>query len=541
MLKRLTIENLVLVDCETVVFQEGFNVLSGETGAGKSALMGALGLALGDKCDASLIRRGATRAIVEAVFAKPVAAVWQELMEQEGLETDLSDEVTLRRELSSNGRSRAFLNEQLVTLSFLKELSPYLVKRIGQEATYKLRSPELQRELLDRYAASETALRNFQQSYEQERSIEEELQALLVDSDRRERERIACEEDLEEIRNVNLRDDEEKEIFDEYTLLSNTEAIVEKVNRLCQEIDESDHSLLSRMRYLNPGMDSLVALDSSFEAIAVNFKDVLLNLQDISYALRERLDISEGSSERMEELSLRLAAINRLKRKYGRTVAEIQEREAVLESRLQICLDADVQIRKLELRLKELKKDTEHWAAILTDKRDVSCQLFQEAVQQEIRLLNMPKADFQVRISKSKRSSYGDEKIEYFLAPNPGEPMVSVAESVSGGELARLLLSIKVVLAAKEPPSTLLFDEIDAHIGGETAAAVGKKLRQLGAAHQVLCITHFAQVAVQAHTHLKITKNEIVGRTRTSINPLIGHERQSEIVRMTGGEAALLL
>jgi DNA repair protein RecN (Recombination protein N) len=533
MLKELRLTNIVLVESAVLVFASGFNILSGESGSGKSAIMNALNLIAGDRSDTSIIRRGSEKGTVEAVFDIDAIPLLHQFLNESGIEHEPSSELFIKRELSASGKSRAFINNQLAQLSLLKQVSAFLFDIVGQHANQKLLSLDYHRQALDAYGDLQEDCTAFAVCWDKEMHVRTSLEKLIHSEAQRMRDIEICRMEIEELLQANLKDDEE-ELFAEYTQLSNADELAQKTGEISRALDGEKGSVLALLsRQKNP-FEQLALLAPSLSEIAAAFENALLELQEVAHSLRTFESRIEHNPARAAELNERLELIAKLKRKYGATVPEMQNYLIQSQQKLTYLENADVEIEELQQQLKELNDKSNFLAQKLSEKRRQAARDFQCTIVNHLQALNMPKVEFIVDISQQKRSRNGDDKIEFFLVPNVGENQVSLRDCASGGELSRVMLAMQAMLAGKEQIPCLIFDEIDANIGGETATAVGEKLSKIGSQHQVLCITHFPQVAKFAEHHLKIFKQEVDGRTVTNIDILNKTARHQEIARMQG-------
>lgn len=533
MLKHLNIQNIILVEQASIPFSAGLNILSGETGAGKSAIMYGLSLAIGERSDTSLIRRGCEKGIVEAIFELKNDQIIT-LLEEGGIEHEIGNDLIIRREIAQSGKGRIFINNQLAQLSFLRKLGLHLVQIVGQHANQSLMSLDYHREAIDLFGNLHPLLRQFQQSYDEERKIQEELEKMVQQESQRLREIDICLRELEELDEARIKENEDEELFAEFTLLSNAEEISSKVNDINQALSGERNPLLQALNRQKQTLESLVTYDSSLQETSQSFQNIFLELQEIAHTLRHYQSRQHFDPERLHEIDERLALLNRLKRKYGATTNEILNYQTETRAKLIRLENANHEIEDLQQRLNDAKVITEKMAHDLTQQRQHYASQFELAITQEIQSLNMAKAQFNVQLTAQKRSKEGDDRIEFFLCPNVGEHQIPLKDGASGGEISRILLALQALLAGKDKNATLIFDEVDANIGGETATIVGDKLRQISSQHQVICITHFPQVASQAHHHLQISKEEKEGRTMTIVQTLDPFSREKELARMSG-------
>lgn len=539
MLKALHLTNIVLVESAHIEFEKAFNVLSGESGSGKSAIMNALNLIAGERSDLSYIRRGAEKGIVEAVFDIENIPALIKLLEETGIDHEAGNELLIRRELSTTGKSRAFINNQLAQISLLKQVSEHLFEIVGQHANQKLLSLDYHRHALDLYGDQTKEVAAFFQSWDQELQIEHTLQQLINSEAQRIRDCEVCRMEIEELEEANPIEGEEEELFAEYTQLSNADELLQKsgdLNRLLT----GEKGVLQALNRQKANFTQLVRLAPSLADSLTSYENTLLELDEVARALSIFEARIENNPERADKINNRLELFAKLKRKYGSTLSDINAYLKNSREKLKNLENADDQIAHLKEQLKEVSDRTNTLATTLSAKRKQAALKLQKAIEKNLRTLNMPKVEIFVEVIPQKRSRYGDDKIEIFITPNVGEHRVSLRECASGGELSRTMLSMQAVLAGKENIPTLVFDEIDANIGGETATVVGEKLHSIGTQHQVLCITHFPQVAKFAQHHMRISKKEVDGRTVTIVDTLDEKAHQNELLRMYGGKNEIL-
>lgn len=536
MLKHLRISNIVLVESAEIPFEEGFNVLSGETGAGKSAILHALNLVTGERSDATLVRHGAEKGVVEATFDIDKMPQLRALLESSGIDHADGEELIVRREISSaSSKSRAFVNNQQAQLGLLKQLSNILMDIVGQHVNRKLLTTENHREVLDLYGDLEAETAAVSRAWSEEQALRMRLEELQSGESQRLRNIEVCEMELEELQQANLKDGEEEDLFAEYTLLSNSEELSAKVHEVSQVLSgERQASVLPMLIRHKQALEQLHRIDPAFADALQSYESALVELQEIAQMLRQYQGRIEHNPARLEEVNERLTLINRLKKKFGTTVADIKAYQEKAEKRLHQLQNADNEIEELKNKLKAVSEGNDKLCKQLTGHRKEAAAKLDKAITKELRSLNMSKATFTCQITSQERNRHGDDRVEFFFCPNVGEKQISVKDCASGGELSRIMLALQALLAGKERTPSLIFDEIDANIGGETAVVVGEKLKQIGRKHQVLCITHFPQVAKQADHHLQISKHEQGGRTRTTVRLLDATSRENELLRMSG-------
>lgn len=539
MLKQLRISNIILIESQQIDFSSGLNIISGETGSGKSAIMNSINLISGDRADSSLLRSGAEKGIVEAFFDIDKLPEVEKVLNDSGIDHETGEELILRREILSSGKSRAFINNQAAQITLLKKLGSYLLDITGQHANQRLFSLDQHRVILDTFGEAEEACQAFGKSWDKENKIHEELDELIRGESQRLRDIEVCRMELEELEEANLKANEEEDLFSEYALLFNAEERACRVNEITHSLSNDRNAILAILNRQKINFDQLVKIDPALGELAKSYENALIELQEVAHSIRNYSTHIEHNPERANEVNQRLSLINRLKRKYGQNIEDINDYKKKIKLKLETLEKADTKIEELQKACKEIEEQNNKLALELTFLRKTMAQKLEKTVVQHLRNLNMPKVEFITEVTEQKRTCFGNDRIEFFLIPNVGEHKISVRECASGGELSRLMLAIQTVLSGKQQTPTLIFDEIDANIGGETATIVAEKLKEIGQKHQVLCVTHFPQVAKQADHHLQISKEEHKGRTLTVVTSLHDEARERELGRMLGLTAAM--
>lgn len=540
MLKNLLIQNIILVEHADIPFEQGLNILTGETGSGKSAIMYGLNLAFGERTDSSLLRKGCEKGTVEAIFNMEGLDPLIQLLYESGFDHS-GPELIIKREISSSGKSRLFINHQAAQLSFLKLVGQHLVQMVGQHANQKLLSTDYHRSVIDLFGDLESLLKKFKESHNKENILRLKLKTLIEAESQRLREIDISQSELEELEEARIKLGEDEELFTEYSLLINSEELHQKAEEVNQAFSGDKHAILMPLNRLKNTMEALALLDPSIEETSKAFQNAFLELQEISYTMRNYKNRVHSDPERLQRVNERLGLLNKLKRKYGATLADVLAYQEATQTKLQSLLNADVEIEETQKLLASVEQETHSLANELTTQRQFHGQTFAYLMTEQLHSLNMKKAQFLVQVSTQKRSSEGDDKVEFFLLPNVGEHQIALKEGASGGEISRVLLALQTIMAGKEQTPTLIFDEVDANIGGETASIVGEKLKAISQRHQVICITHFPQVATQAQHHLQISKQEKEGRTITQVVHLSTSQRKQELARMAGKLGTRLL
>ncbi|WP_075883072.1 DNA repair protein RecN [Candidatus Protochlamydia sp. W-9] len=533
MLKQLRIQNIILVENADISFSSGLNILTGETGSGKSAIMHGLSLAIGERVDTSLIRKGCDKGIVEAIFDIDRLDL-NNLLEEGGIDHESHQDLIIRREIAITGKNRIFINNQSAQASFLRKLGSQIVQIVGQRANQNLFTLDYHREVLDIYGGLSPFLLRYKESYVYENELKKRLDLLIQQDAHRMREIDICKSEWEELEEAQLKSGEDEELFTEYTILFNSEELSEKTREINQALSGEKVSILAILNRQKQNLESLSHFDPILKEVEQSFQSVFLELQEISHTLRHYQNKLNHNPERLQIVNERLSLLNRLKRKYGGTIDEVIHYQQEIKQKLFRLENTDIEIEELKIELQQVQTDTNNLARILSEKRVLLARQLQTALSTQLHALNMPKAEFKVTIEPQKRTLIGDDKIEFFLQPNVGEHQIALKDGASGGEISRVLLALQTILAGKEKILTLIFDEVDANIGGETASIVGDKLKEIGKQHQVICITHFPQVASLADHHLQISKVEKDGRTLTQVQKLDKISCQQELARMAG-------
>jgi DNA repair protein RecN (Recombination protein N) len=536
MIKYLILNNLVLIDTCEIHFSPSFNVVTGETGAGKTALIEAIGLALGDRADSALIRKGCDRAFIEVAFEIKVLEHLKAMLEEAGLSLDPGEFLVVRREIAKEGKNRAFINCRMVPLPFLQKIGEELIDLIGQRTHQLLLHSDAQRDLVDLFGGLEADLKVFQAAYAHEKELQKQLEGLQQFSSHREKNEEIWRLQLEEIESIGLKKTEEEAVYEKYQRLANAQEISEKIEMVIRGLSESSSAVLSQLSSFSRTCDSLLAYDQSFSEPANLIHESQIGLSEALRFLQSYSQNIDNDPNTFQFLENRLNAIARLKRKYGSTFEEIESFLAKIKAELAGLANLSDQIQTAENALKRAHIITEQAAQELTIKRKEIALRLQKALSSQLQYLNMSGAEVIIDILVQPRNLSGDDLIQFWIKANPGELPGLVKEHSSGGELSRLLFAIKTVLAEKNNTPTLIFDEIDANVGGKTASIMGEYLQELGKHRQVICITHFPQVASAADTHFRVQKKEVEGRTKTEIRHLSKKEREQELLRMLGGK-----
>ncbi|MBU6951985.1 DNA repair protein RecN [Hahella sp. HN01] len=533
MLTHLSIRNLAIASHLELDFAEGMTAISGETGAGKSIVLDALGLTLGDRSSADIVRHGCERAEVSAVFdlrRLPEALAWLK-----SRELDNGAECILRRTVTNEGRSRGYLNGQPVTMQDLRELGETLMDIHSQHEHQSLLKKETHLKMVDDFGGHSQQLQQVRDHFQSWRRIAAKLKEKLSHSEEQEARLQLLTYQVEELDALALLEGEIEQLEQEQEQLANAENIIMKVQQVGEGCLEADGGCIDQLRRAIHLLEEINLNNASLQTARQMLNEAMIQLDEANGELRHVLDSVEINPERLQEVEARLTAIYDLARKHRVAPEELMTRHVELASELNSLTDGEENLEKLEAQSKELEQKYNQAAKKLTSMRTKAGEKLQGAVKKQLVKLGL-NPEFIIQFSPLKSpSALGDEEAEMLISMNPGQPPKPLQKIASGGELSRISLAIQVVAAASSDTPTLVFDEVDVGIGGGTAEIVGRMLRELGAKAQILCVTHLAQVASQAHNHLFVTKHVSSGQTQSAILKLEGSDRIHEIARMLGG------
>jgi DNA repair protein RecN (Recombination protein N) len=549
MLRSLRIKNYALVDHLEVEFQPRLNVLSGATGAGKSIIVGAVDLILGERASSQVVRTGSETASIEAVFQPPKDPIIREILVRLGMAPQ-EGTLLIRREISNKGQNKCFLNDRLITLTSLKALGDRLADLHGQHEHQSLLNVERHTEFLDHYGDLNNLLSLVGDVYCILRQKQKELTDLRTNKKMDEEKRQLYKFQIQEIQKADLHPEEEDKLAKERRILENAETLFQMASNLYHQLHESEASVLERLSVLSRDLKNGAGIDSRLKDPKEALESCLITLQDVVRTVEDYKGHLEFDPEKLEMIRERLNLIVTLKKKYGKDVEDILKYKVQIESELNKIENKDRIIENLEEETTKLSGDLKKACCLLSQKRKEKASQLSRRIQKALTGLGMDKTKFEIRISQKEdphglivldgKRVFADEggmdQVEFFVSPNPGEELKPLARIASGGEISRIMLALKSILAKVDRVETMIFDEIDVGIGGEVASAVGKSLKDLGFSHQVIVITHLQQIASQADHHFKVFKEGIKGRTVTRIKHLDPEERVKEIARMISGE-----
>jgi DNA repair protein RecN (Recombination protein N) len=537
------IKNLALVEELEWQMGSGFIAVTGETGAGKSIIIGALQLLLGERADKSVIRTGADLCTVEAIFSgKDLQKLNPQLVEA-GIEPCEHD-LLLKRTLSSTGTNRQFINGSPTTLSILKNLGDQLVDLHGPHDHQSLLSPETQLSLLDSFARAEEQLDEYRKHYRQLQTLLAQHAALDTAETAREQELDLLRHQITEIKSANLIAGEEEEIEKRYKLASNSKRLIELASAIANKLSEADDSVLSQLAETQRLLRELEKIDSSISQFSSTHAASVVELSEIAGALSAYAEKLDLDPQQLAALEQRVSLFESLKRKYGGsivTVIAFGERAAEQMRKIE---GRDAELEHLAKEIDNVRAQMNRAGEALRKTRTKAAPKLSENIGRNLRDLGFRQSEFEAKLSAlDEPRPNGFDSVELLFSPNPGEPLKPLRAIASSGEISRLMLAIKSALAAHDAIPLLVFDEIDTNVGGEIAHAVGTKMQTLGHDHQVICITHLPQVAAAASSNFVVTKEIARGRTFSNLHEVTGKARQEEIARMLGGksESALKL
>lgn len=537
-LLELRVENYAVIDSLTVEFAPGLNLLTGETGAGKSILIDALSLLLGDKASTDMVRHGAEKAVVSGVFETEERAT--KILEENGIEPE-EGQIIIKREIALAGKARVFVNNQPATVALLRLLAPSLASIHAQNETILAFDAPARMVLLDVYAGNE--LHDLQQKYVAWTAIRERIAGFERDEQDRLRMADLWNFQNKEIESARLGASEDQKLETEKRVLANAEKLYGGAMAAYELLYESDSSAIAHISAAKKQIEELARFDPKFQESVTALLNARAVIEDVSATARDYADSIDASPERLAQVEDRLALLDRLKRKYGSTVDEVIAYGEEVARKLSELENREDLLRALNGQSEAAAASYLSAAQAISKMRYSAARELQKLVEAEVNQLAM-KAQFRIEVSGADEpenwTTAGFDNVAYLISPNPGEPLRPVEQIASGGELSRVMLALKATIetgkkSRNSVQRTLVFDEIDTGIGGRAAEAVGKKLKSLARANQVLCITHLPQIASFADHHYLIEKAEVLGRARTVVRQLKPEERTEEIARMLSG------
>lgn len=548
MLEELRIKNFVLIEDLTLKFGKGFNVLTGETGAGKSILIDALSGVLGEKMTTDMIRSGFDKAVLEGVFNIASASNVRTILEESGIDCD-DDVLVLRRELFSSGKGRCFANATPIPINRLKEISDYLVDIHGQNEHQNIARIAKHREILDAFAGHQKLLEKIGELYQRLFSLKEALNSQMTDEREKARRIEYLSFAIEEITSARLSPQEEEDLKNESQILANAEKIFNDA-RLSSDLLKGDGGILSSLKKVEQCLSSISKYDTNISDTLDGIRTSLYSLEDAASFLRNYTRGINFSPERVNEVESRLALIASLKKKYGATIQEILDYAEKSRRELEAISSSEERVETIKAEFQTAVREAKTVALELSESRKKSAAILESKVMSELKDLGMGGTSFRVSITRETSPDgdieadskkyvlypHGIDRVEFLIAANQGEALKELRRVASGGEMSRIMLALKNVLLSSDIVESLVFDEVDAGIGGRTAETVGRKLKSLSKNRQVLVITHLPQIAAMSDIHFTVQKSASGNRTVTSVQRLDRNEKIKEIARMLSGE-----
>ena len=537
MLEQLTIKNIAVIDKLSVTFDNGLSVLTGETGAGKSIIIDSINMILGDRAKKELIRNGTDYAQVEAVFE--MTDTVREVLTENDIDCD-DDCVIITRKITTDGKSTARINGSAVTLNMLRDIADMLINIHGQHDNQALLTPRKHIGFLDSFAKDDAELDAYRDTYQKRNEVKKELDKLLANVGERMQRADLLAYQVNEINAANLTEDEEDELISERNILERAEEIQDNVMRAVASLYDSDDGASAYDR-ISEAQSALGNISDVSDTLREAYDAITTALYSVEESAREIRDFGAGvefDEEALARTQERLDMINRLKRKYGGTVSDIIEYGKKAQKELSEIETSDERADGLKLELEKLEKELQQCAEKLTAVREKSAEILQTEIENALHELNMEKAKFAVHISVKEYSSDGADNVEFLISTNPGEELKPLVKIASGGELSRVMLAIKSILAKSDAVDAMIFDEIDTGVSGSAAQKIADKLKTIAKTSQVICITHLPQLASVADTHFLIEKDVDGEMARTTLVNLDKNGRITELARIVGGGEA---
>ena len=535
MLTKLEIQNYILIDQLNIDLSEQFSVITGETGAGKSIIMGALGLILGDRADSTFCREASKKCFIEGIF-KITNNVQLKTLFQEN-EIELSDELIIRREISAQGKSRAFINDTPVTLTTLKEITSHLVDLHQQFDTLTLGDTDFQRTVIDALASNQKELASYQAIFTHWKEKEKKLESLVAQKEDFEKTLSYKQHLFEELSGAQFQENELENLEQDLKFLENVADIKSQLAAATELLEQSDNPMVQQLKQLANNLETIVQWQPAFESIVTRLKAAQIEIADIANDLNSWQDKIDFDDQKIAHTQERLSlGYHLLKKHKVQTTAELLQITAQLEKDLSEVLNLNDHINELTIQVQKLEKEVVAAATLLSIKREKQMMPLTQNVNKLLHQVGMPNAKIKVTLDKVAYHFYGNDKIDILFDANNTEKFEPIKKVASGGELSRLMLCIKSLVARSVDLPTLIFDEIDTGISGEPAKQVGLLLQNLGKARQVLCITHQPQIAAKGNTHLYVYKEQKANTTHTYLKTLDSKERIHHIATMIGGD-----
>ena len=536
MISRLHIENIAVIENADIDFRNGFIALTGETGAGKSILIDSINILLGNRASRDLVRTGCSKAFVSAEFDN--VAGLEKLFSEYGVPDEGNGSIFLSRELSFEGKSVARINSRPVPASVLKEFGKRLITIHGQQDNGTLLDTSTHLSFLDSYAKNGNKLNEYRTSYRKFRSIKKEIDKLTLDDDEKARRVDTLTYQINEIEAAEPVEGEDEDLADRKKVLSGAEKIIESLSAARTILSDGEYNVSEMFSQAVTNLESVSEFSDELEDFASRSENVLAEIDSLADDVRTLADRFDFNPRELDEIEDRLGVINSLKRKYGRTIGEINSYLADAKAQLAQIEYSDEAILKLDAELAKAHDELVENAQILTDSRRKAAEEVKREVTKELSELEMPKVRVEVRIDKKKYSFDGADDVEFLISTNVGENVKPLSSVASGGELSRIMLALRKILSSPEKNETLIFDEIDTGVSGKASVRIAQKMKQMSKMAQVITVTHLAQIAAYADEHLKIEKKDNGQRTFTTVTELDEEGRIEELARLLGGDIA---
>ncbi len=532
MLSLLHIENIAVIECADISFDSGFNVLTGETGAGKSIVIDAISAILGERAYRDMIRTGTPKASVRAVFSDVPQLQW---FADNGVEYD--PETVIQREVHLDGKNVCRVNGALVSVSILRKLGMQLINIHGQHDSATLFDEANHLSFLDAFADNETLRADYSEKYEAVARLRREIDRMTMDEGEKLRRMETLKYQIKEIEKASLHPGEDEELEERRKLLQNSEKIADGMNDAVENLYGSDDAdgAAGMLASAERALARISRFSEDISSLHERVADLMYQVQDLAEEVRDARDDLAYSADELEEIESRLDVIHKLRRKYGVTCADILEYLEKAKKELDEIEFADDHLEKLKKKLHKAEKTAWDAALALRENRKQTAVSMSQRILSELSQLDMPRVQFSCEFTELELTANGADAVAFYMSANAGEALKPMSKVASGGELARIMLAMKNVLAERDHVNTLIFDEVDTGVSGRAAQKVAEKLRSVAAHKQVLCVTHLPQLAALANTHLLIAKGERDGRTYTTVTPLDMEGRKKELARIIGG------
>ena len=532
MLSLLHIENIAVIQCADISFDKGFNVLTGETGAGKSIVIDAISAIMGERAYRDMIRTGSTKASVRGVFTQVPELPW---FQENGVEYD--PETVIQREVYLDGKNVCRVNGSLVSVSILRKLGVQLINIHGQHDSASLFDENNHLILLDAFSGNEPLRREYGEKYETYTQLQRQIASLTMDEGEKLRKMEMLRYQIQEIEKAKLTPGEDETLEQRRKLLQNSEKISDNLHDAVNAVygGEDTDGAASLLGEAERSLSRLSRFSEDFTELHQRVADLMYQVQDVAEELRIARDDLSYSADELEEIESRLDVIHRLRKKYGATCQDILDYKEKASQELDEIVFSDDHLERLKAQCEKAKEAAWEAAKRLRQSREAGAQVLSRQILSELAQLDMPKVQFQCQFSQTNLTASGADLVAFYMSANAGEALKPLSKVASGGELARIMLAMKNVLAQQDQVATLIFDEVDTGVSGRAAQKVAEKLRSVSQNKQVLCVTHLPQLAALATTHFLIAKEERDGRTYTSVTPLDKEGRKRELARIIGG------